>query len=382
MLKKKIRIPYLNVLPILFLAFLLFKLVNNTEISIGGVFQTIYGCIAYFVSGFVIAYLMNPALCFFERLIQSQKDTERTRSIKRGGVIAFLYLLFIGIITIFVVAVIPTIRTGVREIMDNIPQYTAKLETWLDEFSLSTDPELSGIIEGRVEESFKILYNWLQNADLSSIGGAVTSAVSSSATALIRFGFGMIVSIYFLFSKETLVLSVKKLCYALLGKSHAERLMETGRKINTIFLNFIVSKLLQSLILFIVGLMVLVPLGIPLAPLIAFFIAVTNMIPYFGPYIGAIPSILIVLFYSPVKALWVAIYAVGAQILDNTIIGPKIMSEQVGISPLLVIAGVTLGGMFGGILGMFLGVPIVAVVKLVFYDPFIERKLQEQNVEL
>lgn len=379
---KKFKIPYLNVLPVLFISFLLFKLINNTEISIGGVFQTLYGCIAYFVSGFVIAYLMNPAMCFCERLIQSQKDTERARGLKRGGVIAFLYLLFIGIITIFVVAVIPTIRTGVREIIDNIPQYTLKLETWLEDFSLSADPELSGIIEGRIEESFKLLYNWLQNADLSSIGGAVTSAVSSSATALIRFGFGLIVSIYFLFSKESLLLSIKKLCYALLGRKHADRLMDTGRKINTIFLNYIVSKLLQSLILFILGLIVLVPIGIPLAPLIAFFIAVTNMIPYFGPYIGAIPSIIVVLFYSPIKALWVAVYAVGAQILDNTIIGPKIMSEQVGISPLLVIAGVTLGGIFGGILGMVLGVPIVAVIKLVFYDPFIERKLKEQDISL
>lgn len=379
---KKFKIPYLNVLPVLFISFLLFKLINNTEISIGGVFQTLYGCIAYFVSGFVIAYLMNPAMCFCERLIQSQKDTERARGLKRGGVIAFLYLLFIGIITIFVVAVIPTIRTGVREIIDNIPQYTLKLETWLEDFSLSADPELSGIIEGRIEESFKLLYNWLQNADLSSIGGAVTSAVSSSATALIRFGFGLIVSIYFLFSKESLLLSIKRLCYALLGRKHADRLMDTGHKINTIFLNYIVSKLLQSLILFILGLIVLVPIGIPLAPLIAFFIAVTNMIPYFGPYIGAIPSIIVVLFYSPIKALWVAVYAVGAQILDNTIIGPKIMSEQVGISPLLVIAGVTLGGIFGGILGMVLGVPIVAVIKLVFYDPFIERKLKEQDISL
>ena len=379
---KKFKIPYLNVLPVLLIAFLLFKLVNNTELSIGGIFQTIYGCIAYFVSGFVIAYLMNPAMCFFQRLIQSRKDTERMKKCKRGGVIAFLYLLFIGIITIFVVAIIPTIRTGVHEIMDNIPQYTTMIETWLNDFSVSSDPELSGLIEGRVEEAFKFLYNWLQGMDLSYIGGALSSAVSSSATALMRIGFGMIVSIYFLFSKEALIISIKKLCYALLGQKYADKLMNTGRQINTIFLNFIVSKLLQSLILFIVGLVVLVPIRIPLAPLISLFIAVTNMIPYFGPYIGAIPSILVVLFYSPVMALWVAIYAVGAQILDNTIIGPKIMSDQVGISPLLVIAGVTLGGTFGGILGMFLGVPVIAVIKLVFYDPYIERKLKENDITL
>ncbi len=379
---KKIKIPYINILPVLLIAFLLFKLINNTELSIGGILQTVYGCIAYFVSGFVVAYLLNPAMNFFEKLITSQKDTVGMWHMKRGGVIAFLYLLLAGIVTIFVVAVIPTIRTGIREIMDNIPLYTRNIEQWLIDFSGSADPELSGAIEGWVEEGSKLLYNWLQSLDLSSIGGAVTSGVSSVATALIRFGFGLIVSIYFLFSKERLILSLKKLCYAVLGKKRAEGLMETGREINKIFLNFIVSKLLQSLIMFLLGLVVLVPIRVPFAPLLALFIAISNMIPYFGPFIGGAVSVLLVLFYSPVKALWVLLYAIGIQILDNAVIGPKIMSEQVGISPILVIAGVTLGGTFGGVLGMFLGVPVVAVIKLVFYDPYIERRLREREISL
>ncbi len=378
---KKVKIPYLNVLPVLLIAFLLFKLVDNTELSIGGVLHIAYGCIAYFVSGLVIAYLLNPAMVFFENLIQSKKDTEKTKKLKRAGVIAFIYLLLIGIVTIFIVAIIPTIRNGVQEIMENMPLYTNRVKQWIDRFSYVQSPEFSSILEGWVEDGTQFVYNWLNNLDFSSIGNAVTSGVSSFATAMLRFGFGFIISVYYLYSKERLMIVIKKFIYAVFSHERAERIFSIGQQINTIFLNYIVSKLLQSMIMFIAGMAVLVPFSIPLAPLVALIIAVTNMIPYFGPVLGAVPCVILVMFYSPVKALWVVIYAVAVQVLDNTVVGPKVMSEQVGISPLLVIAGVTLGGTFGGILGMILGVPIVAIIKLVFYDPFIEKRLNEKGIE-
>ncbi len=378
---KKIKIPYLNVLPVLFLAFLLFKLVDNTELSIGGVFRTIYECIAYFVAGFVVAYLLNPAMVFFENLIISRKDSERIKRVKRAGVIAFLYLLFAGILTIFIVAIIPTVRDGVQEIMNDIPYYVDRVEMWAYNFLGKGNVSLYGALEGWLEKGMKVLYNWLQGLDFSSISDAVTSGVSSLATALIRFGFGIIISVYYLYSKERLVVGARRLTYALLGEMRGDNVLNIGRRINEIFKNYMVSKVLQSAIIFVVGLAVLVPFGIPLAPLIALIIAVANLIPYFGPTLGGVFCVLLVLLYSPIKALWVAVYAIGMQILDNAVIGPKIMSDQVGISPLLVIAGVTLGGRFGGVLGMILGVPAVAVVKLVFYDSFVERRLKEKGID-
>jgi len=291
-------------------------------------------------------------------------------------------LLVLGAVTIFIVAVIPTIRVGINELSDNLPQYAENVENWLKEFSGTADPVWYDMVKNWIESGMQFLYNWLRGLDLSSIGDRVGTAVTTSVTAVIRVVFGMVGSVYFLYSKETLALCAKKLVYALFSERHAERIVETGKKINVIFLNFIVSKLLQSVIMFVVGLAVLVPIGIPLAPLIALFIAVTNMIPYFGPYIGAIPSVILVFFYKPIMALWVILYAIGVQILDNVIISPKIMSDQMGISPLLVIAGVTVGGTLGGILGMFLGVPIIAVLKLVFYDSFIEKRLAQKEIDI
>ncbi len=374
---KKLKIPYLNLLPVLVIAFFLFKLVDNTELSFGSILAVLYGCVAYFIAGFFVAYLLNPAMKFFEKLIHSEKDSKTVQKTKRAGVIAFLYLLFAGIITIFVVAIIPTVRDGVNEIVENIPGYAEYIQHFLIDFSDSLDPQVYTAIEAWVEDGFRVLYNWLSGMDYSAIG----TGVSNFATGVVRMFFGFIISVYFLFSKEELISGIKKLLFALFGREKAEKIVETGRQTNEIFLNFIVSRLLQSLIIFIIGLLVLVPLRIPLAPLVALVIGATNMIPYLGPWLGGAVCVLLVLFYSPIKALWVLLYILGVQVLDNAIIGPKVMSDQVGISPLLVILGVTLGATFGGIFGMFVGVPIVAVLKLVFYDPYISRKLGGENID-
>lgn len=381
---KKWKIPYLGTLPVVLIAAVLIKLVFTTNISVTGILSTLYSCIAYFVWGFVFAYLLNPAMAFFERLISSSKDSIRAARYKRAGIIAFLYLLIAGLITIFVVAIVPTIRNGIGDLLDNIPRYATNFEIWISDFTNSFDPAITETVEEYAKNLFETVYNWLTGVmDISSIGGAVTSAVSVSAQAVMRMVFGIVISIYFLYSKEGLERNIKQLLYSLFSEKTVENTIRIGREINVIFQNFIVSKLLQSMIMFAIGLIVLVPLRVPLAPLIALIIAITNMIPYFGPWIGAVPCVLISLF---IGGLWPAVitilFAVGIQILDNLIVGPKIMSTQVGISPLLVIAGVTIGGKFGGILGMFLGVPLIAVLKLVFYDRFIGRRLKEKNIQI
>ena len=120
---KKWKIPYLGTLPVVLIAAVLIKLVFTTNISVTGILSTLYSCIAYFVWGFVFAYLLNPAMAFFERLISSSKDSIRAARYKRAGIIAFLYLLIAGLITIFVVAIVPTIRNGIGDLLDNIPRY-------------------------------------------------------------------------------------------------------------------------------------------------------------------------------------------------------------------------------------------------------------------
>ena len=378
---KKFKIPYLNLLPIIVISFILLKLIFVADISFSAVFGFLYSCIAYFVWGIVIAYFFNPAMKFFDKLIASKKDSKKVRKIKRAGVIAFIYLMFIGIITIFIVAFIPTVKEGVQEVLDRMPGYVSSVHDWSISFFGSQNPQVNSFINDALERGFELLYSGLSNLNFNYIGTKLTSALSGSALAIIRMFFGLVISIYVLYSKETLILDLKKLIFALFKPERAKKIIKVSGNINDIFMNYLVSKVLQSTIMFVIGLIVLNIIGIPLAGLISLVIGITNLIPYFGPYIGAIPSILITLMFSPIKAFWVLVYAIGIQILDNIIIGPKIMSDQVGISPLLVILGVTIGGVFGGIFGMFLGVPIVAIIKFVFYDPFIERRLVKKHID-
>ncbi len=378
---KKLKVPYLNLLPLILISFLLLKLIFEADISFGAVFSFAYSCIAYFVWGIIIAYLFNPLMMFFDKLIASKKDTQKVRKLKRVGVIAFIYLMLIGIITIFVVAFIPTVKEGVQEVLDRMPGYVSKVHDWSIDFFGSANPQINSLIDSALERGFELLYGGLSNLNFNIIGTKLTSALSGSALAIIRIFFGLVISVYVLYSKETLILDLKRLIHAVFETERAKKIIKVSGNINNIFMNFLVSKVLQSTIMFSIGLIVLNIIGIPLAGLISLVIAITNLIPYFGPYIGAIPSILITLMFSPIKAFWVLVYVIGVQILDNLIVGPKVMADQVGISPLLVIAGVTIGGAFGGIFGMFLGVPIAAVIKLVFYDPFIERRLIKKHID-
>lgn len=380
---KNWKIRYLDILPLLVIAFLLCKLIFTTSISFSGILSAIYSCIAYFVYGFVIAYFLNPILKTLERYIVKESDSQKTIKVKRGISVALVYVIVIGFISIFVMNIVPAIISGINDFIAAFPDYLSTFQTWLTDTLSKINPELSSNFESNITGILTKMYSWIDTKmDVTKVGSAVTDAVSGSAKTMIRLVFGIVISIYFLYGKEKLTRHFKRFIYALFTEDHADVILSYGRAINKIFFDFIISKILQAFVIFILGLVILIPFDIPLAPLISLFLAITNMIPYIGPWIGAIPSVLLALLYAPIKALIVLLFIIGMQIIDNLFIGPKIMSDRVGISPLLVIAGVAIGGTFGGVIGMFIGVPLVAVVKLVFYDRFVEIRLAKKNIKI
>ncbi len=376
------KIRYLNIIPMLVIAFLLCKLIFTTNISFSGILSTIYSCIAYFVYGLLFAYFLNPLVGYFERLLQKSKDDDKKKRIKRGISIAMAHFLVVGFITVFIINIVPAIGDGVNDFSKDLPKYLGKFQAFVTDAIGRFAPDLADGFRGDIAKLLMTVYDLFEpQTDVSGVGTAVTTAVSVSAKAVVRIIFGIVISIYFLYGKEKMIRHIKRLIYALFSKEHAETILEYSAAINRIFYDFIISKVLQSLVIFVLGLIILIPLGVPLAPVISLLLAVTNMIPYIGPWIGSVPSVLIAFLFNPIKGVIVLLFIVGMQILDNLFIGPKIMSDRVGISPLLVIAGVAVGGTFGGVIGMFLGVPLVAVAKLVFYDRFVEKRLKAKNLE-
>lgn len=377
---KKFKIKHFNLLPIIILSLIIFKLIQEANLSFGSIFSFLYSCTAYFIWGAIIAFLFNPLMVFFDELISSKKDSEKIKKIKRIFIISFIYISFLSLLSLFFIAFIPTLTEGIEQILNKIPEYVSSVQEWSMRSFGTINEDFETLVDNYLEKAYEILYNLMNQINLGSISHGITTALSGSMTALFRIFFGFGISVYFLYSKENLLLEAKKLIHAVFPTDRAKKIMRISKKINNIFTSFVASKVIESVIMFIIGIFVLYILNIPLAGFISFVIAVTNIIPYFGPYIGAIPSILITLMFDPLKALWVLLYAIGIQLLDNFIIGPKIMSDSVGISPLLVIAGVTLGGAFLGLFGMFLGVPVIAAIKLVFYDSFIERRLTQKHI--
>ena len=380
---KNWKIRYLNVLPVLVIAFLLCKLIFTTNISLSSLFSMLYSCIAYFVYGLAFVYFLNPLLVFIERNIVKKTDNQKKKNIKRGISIAVIYAVVLGFISIFVMNIVPTIVSGLNDFINGLPEYLNNFQNWATDTLRTFNPDLAKNFEGYISNFAMNIYNWIEKEmDMAHVGKTVTTAVSGSAKTVIRVVFGIVISIYFLFGKEELTKHFKRFIYAVFSRERAETIMNYGKAINKIFFDFIISKLLQAFVIFILGLIILVPFDIPLAPLISLLLALTNMIPYIGPWLGGIPSVLLALVFNPIKGLIVLLFIIGMQIVDNLFIGPKIMSDRVGISPLLVIAGVAIGGTFGGIIGMFIGVPLVAVIKLVFYDSFIEQRLGMKNINL
>ncbi len=380
---KNWKIRYLDVLPMLVIAFILCKLVFTTNISFSGILSAVYSCIAYFVYGFVIAYFLNPILKTLEHYIVKESDNDKTKKIKRGISVLVVYLIVIGFISIFVMNIIPAIVSGINDFIAAFPDYLASFQTWASDTLRGINPGFAQNFETNISDVLTKIYGWVDTRfDVTKVSNAVGTAVTGSAKTVVRLIFGIVISIYFLYGKEKLTTQFKRFIYALFSEDHADVMLSYGRAINKIFFDFIISKILQAFVIFILGLVILIPFDIPLAPLISLFLAITNMIPYIGPWIGAIPSVLLALLYAPIKALIVLLFIIGMQIIDNLFIGPKIMSDRVGISPLLVIAGVAIGGTFGGVIGMFVGVPLVAVLKLVFYDRFVETRLARKNIKL
>lgn len=380
---KKWRIKYLDFIPILIIAFLLCKIVFTTDISFSGIIETIYSCVAYFIYGLVFAYFLNPLLSALEARIITSKDTQKTKKIKRAISITALYLVVIGFVAIFVVTIIPAIVSGIKDFVKELPQYLANFQIWFNNTVSLFNEDLAKELSAKLTQLVMNFYEWITSkADVEKIGSAVATTVGVSAKVVVRIVFGILISIYFLSGKERLLRHAKRFAYAVFKTETSEKVIDYGRQINKIFYDFIIGKLVQAFVIFIIGLVVLVPFNIPLAPLISLLLAMTNIIPYIGPWIGSVPSVLLALLYSPIKAIIVLAFIIIMQILDNLFIAPKIMSDRVGISPLLVIAGVAIGATFGGFVGMFVGVPVVAVAKLVFYDNFIEKRLKEKNINI
>ena len=315
--------------------------------------------------GVIIAFLLDSMVRTFIRLMnklppKGNVDSKKRQKVEKVFSILLSELVLCAAISLVIGTLIPQIITSIRTIIANFNQYIRNIEEWAEPF-LEEYPEWAAQFDNVVEQTGKMINDFLNN-DLMKLIGSITNQLLEIGEVLYNFIIGIIVSIYLLAGKHRLLAIGKKLVYAFFPVKHANRLLITLHQGNHVFKGFLIGKLLDSLIIGVLCFIGVSVFRIPYALLISMVVGVTNIIPYFGPFIGAIPSLLLVLMVNPYKALIFLIFIVILQQVDGNVIGPKILGTSIGISSLGVLFSILVGGGMFGLTGMILGVPAFTII--------------------
>jgi predicted PurR-regulated permease PerM len=368
-LLRKLKIRHISLLPILLISFILFKLVNNTEILVGA-FKYVVSILSYIIWGFGIAYMLNPLMVYLEARLKLQRISSMLA----------VYTLFLGCIVFFITIITPIIINNVGDLLDNLPRYLMISRAWIDDKIMRSDLVSEYNLKPFVDQNINNLNQQVTQLLKVFLDKLISNAISLTST-LLKFVFGIAISIYMLKDKELFLRSIKRALYAFFNKSSADWLTDFGSKVNVMFSRFLLGKALDSFIIGVICYLGLLWIQIPYALLISVIVTVTNMIPYFGPFIGAVPSLLIVLFHSPIKAVWFSIFFFVLQQFDGWILVPRILGNKVGLSPFWIIVAILVGGGTFGVIGMVIGVPVVAVVKVLFSE-IVEKRLKAKEIDV
>ena len=291
----------------------------------------------------------------------------------RGVAIAGAWVFLGGIVVLLIAAIVPSIIQSIQGIATGLPSEVKNIMDWSDEF-FKGDSEIVGVINDVLQKASDAVQKFLENDLLAQVQVYLTSIASGviyTLKFLLNLVVGIIVSIM-CGEQETFAGQAKKIIYAMFKPVRANVIVETVRKSNEIFGGFISGKLLDSAIIGILAYVVLTIMRMPDTILLAVIIGVTNIIPFFGPFIGAIPSFLIVVLQNPLQGVYFLIFIFILQQIDGNIIGPKILGDSTGLSSFWVVFAILVFGGLWGFPGMLLGVPLMAVIyyvaqKLVSY---------------
>ncbi len=321
------------------------------------------------IIGCVIAFLLNPLMNLFHKWFISiftkfSKKKNEKKIYKSAKITATMItiVLFIALIVTLLVFLIPELRDSIVKFTENFGTYTNNVQNWVNKF-LRNYPQLEQVVNTNLD-NFEVMLTDLINKKLipnmDTIVIYVSSGIMGGVKVVIDIIVGMIVAVYLLLSKDTLMAQGRKLIYAIFDKDRGNMVLRGFGYVNSVFSGFLNGKIIDSII---IGLLCSIStrlLEIPYSTLISVIIGVTNIIPFFGPIIGAIPCSVLVLVDNPKKFLVFVIFVVILQQLDGNVIGPIILGDSTGLSGLWVLFSILVGGNLFGFPGMILGVPVFA----------------------
>lgn len=355
-----------------FLLLVFFLLFNFGKVS--NEFKRLLDVLMPFISGFAIAFVLSPVVTMFEKRLPKTMKSKSKRKIS----VLLAMIIFFAVFATFLIILIPQLADSVKTLaalfnfyysdMDNILKYL------IDTFGLTTD----------FIQMFAAMFQNITDSIVTYVTNYLPYIIDSSFSFLMKtfnMAVGIVIAVYILLDRERFYKQIKKVMYACFPTAKVDYVVDVTHLSSHLFKRFILGKMLDSFIIGILCFIGMNIMGIEYSLLISFIIGMTNMIPVFGPFIGAIPAIIILLLINPMNALWFAVFVLALQQFDGNILGPYILGDSMGLPSFWIMFAIIVGGGFFGILGMFLGVPLFAVIYFIIKTA-VGKRLVEKGINL
>ena len=350
---------------------------NNTVKLLGQALQVI----APFLVGAFIAFILYPLVRFFYRNLF--KNTLHMKSDKLSKWLSILvtYVIAIGVIAILMVFILPQLYTSITDIVDRLPVWYNNLTTIVDNFE-NRHADLGFIDYNLINEHLTSLYPKIISYLTDTLANLLPYVVNTSMAivkGVVNLIISIMVSVYMISDHKNIFYQFKKLLYAVFPKQAADTARTICRESTNIFLKFMYGKAIDLVIIGIICFICMNIFKFPYTVLISVIVGITNTIPYFGPYIGGVLGGIIIVIVNPVQVIFFAVMILVIQQFDGLFLGPKILGDSTGLKPLWVIFAIVVGGAMFGVLGMFLGVPTMAVICYIL-NIVVEHFLKKRNI--
>ena len=327
--------------------------------------------------GLVIAFLMNPIMVNFEKLFSNKfKSTSGKKKLLRAMSVTVSAIVFLGIVVGLIAIVVPELVKSITSLFDNMGDLRENLENWISK-TFKSYPSLVKTANEKIDTFTKdasVIFEKMQPMMEELVSGAW-----GVVSFLKDFLLGFIVSLYMLCNKETLLAQIKKSIISLTKKKTCSKIMGVASQANKVFSGFIMGKIIDSIIIGLLCFIGLTLMNMPYNILIAVIVGVTNIIPFFGPLIGAVPSTFLMLIVDPKKAILLAVFILILQQFDGNILGPKILGDSTGLPGFWVLVSLIICGGLFGFIGMVLAVPVFALLYS-FTRSFVENRLRRKKL--
>ena len=366
---------------ITFVVCLLIVLVTYKIPSIVSTVKDFFSAISAVLWGFVIAYLLDPIMVRIEKLLKLliEKKQPHPRLCRTAASIISV-LIGMGIIAALIAIIVPQMFESIQGILNNMNLYLENIYKWINKV-LENSPDLAAYANNAFDQMRMSVMGILNNIgpNLAEWGSKIKTGATGIIGGIGNFIIGFIVAIYFLIDKDKFIAQGRKLATACLPQSPREHLFSLLARTNKSVVGFLSGKILDSAIIGVICFIVMKIMRLDYALLISVIIGVTNIIPFFGPIIGAVPAGLLLLLSDPKQALVFVIMVILLQQFDGNILGPRILGDSTGLSPFWVMFAIFVGGGIFGFPGMVLGVPIFAVLYDVVKD-VVESVLKQKGL--